>query len=167
MQESYFPGTGGEEVESESGARSPPLSVESGMTGPHVLAFHPPLEWRAVLSYLAARATPGIEAVTTDQGGRYWRSVRLAGRRGWIVAGRARRGHTLEVEVSAGLAPVINPLIVRLRRLFDLDASPDLIATHLSADARLAPLVAARPGLRKAGTVDGSSSRCGRCWASR
>jgi len=125
------------------------------MTGPHFLAFHPPLEWRALLSYLAARATPGIEAVTTDQGGRYWRSVRLAGRRGWIVAGRSRRGHTLEVEGSAGLASVINPLIVRLRRLFDLDASPDLIATHLSADARLAPLVAARPGLRKAGTVDG------------
>jgi AraC family transcriptional regulator of adaptative response / DNA-3-methyladenine glycosylase II len=108
-----------------------------------------------MLSYLAARATPGVEAVTTDYGGRYWRSVRLGGRRGWIVAGRARRGHALEVETSAGLAPVINPLIARLRRLFDLDACPDLIAAHLSADATLAPLVAARPGLRKAGTVDG------------
>jgi AraC family transcriptional regulator of adaptative response / DNA-3-methyladenine glycosylase II len=125
------------------------------MTGLHFLAFHPPLEWRALLSYLGARAIPGVEAVTTDQGGRYWRTVRLSGRRGWIVAGRARRGHTLEVEVSAGLTPVINPLTTRLRRLFDLDAFPELIATHLSADATLAPLVAARPGLRKAGTVDG------------
>jgi AraC family transcriptional regulator of adaptative response / DNA-3-methyladenine glycosylase II len=125
------------------------------MTEPHLLAFHPPLEWRALLSYLGARAIPGVEAVTADHGGRYRRSVRLGGRRGWIDAGRGRRGHVLEVEVSPGLAPVINPLIVRLRRLFDLDACPELIATHLSADATLAPLVAARPGLRKAGTVDG------------
>jgi len=125
-----------------------------GMTRTHLLAFRPPLEWRAMLSYLAARATPGVEAVTPEDGGRYWRSVRLGGRRGWIVAGRARRGHALEVEVSPGLAPVLVRLIARLRRLFDLDAAPELIAAHLSTDARLAPLVAVRPGLRIAGTAD-------------
>jgi AraC family transcriptional regulator of adaptative response / DNA-3-methyladenine glycosylase II len=125
------------------------------MSGPHLLAFRPPLEWRAMLAYLAARATPGVEAVTPDNGGRYWRAVRLGGYRGWIVAQRARRGHALEVEVSPGLTPVIDRLLARLRKCFDLDASPQVIASHLSADPVLAPLVATRPGLRVARTVDG------------
>lgn len=42
----------------------------------------------------------------------------------------------------------------RLRRLFDLDADPYAVDERLGADARLAPLVAARPGLRSPGAAD-------------
>ncbi|MEO3973695.1 AlkA N-terminal domain-containing protein [Streptomyces sp. CAU 1734] len=42
----------------------------------------------------------------------------------------------------------------RLRRLLDLDADPYAVAERLSADPALAPLVAARPGLRVPGTPD-------------
>ncbi len=42
----------------------------------------------------------------------------------------------------------------RLRRLFDLDADPYAVDERLGADPRLAPLVAARPGLRSPGAVD-------------
>ncbi len=55
-----------------------------------------------------------------------------------IVTGRASR---------AGLA--------RLRAMFDLDARPDEIAAHLGRDPMLAPLVAARPGVRLPGAWDG------------
>ncbi len=44
--------------------------------------------------------------------------------------------------------------VQRLRRLFDLDADPYAVDERLGADARLAPLVAARPGLRSPGTAD-------------
>ena len=48
------------------------------------------------------------------------------------------------------------PVIVsRLRGLFDLDADLDAIGAHLAQDPRLAPLVAARPGLRTPGAWDG------------
>lgn len=43
----------------------------------------------------------------------------------------------------------------RLRRLADLDADPVAIDDALSADPRLAPLVAAAPGIRIPGGVDG------------
>ena len=47
---------------------------------------------------------------------------------------------TLRLEVSASLAPVLLPLLARVRRLFDLSADPHLIAAHLG------PLAAAHPG---------------------
>ncbi|HEX4996281.1 MAG TPA: AlkA N-terminal domain-containing protein [Methylomirabilota bacterium] len=39
--------------------------------------------------------------------------------------------------------------------MFDLIADPEVIGAHLSEDSLLAPLVAARPGLRVAGAWDG------------
>lgn len=44
--------------------------------------------------------------------------------------------------------------VQRLRRLFDLDADPYAVDERLGTDERLAPLVAARPGLRSPGTAD-------------
>ncbi|CAM5455939.1 DNA-3-methyladenine glycosylase [Streptomyces badius] len=41
-----------------------------------------------------------------------------------------------------------------MRRLFDLDADPYAVDEALAADPRLAPLVAARPGLRSPGAAD-------------
>ncbi len=43
----------------------------------------------------------------------------------------------------------------RLRRLADLDADPRAVDAVLGADPRLAPLVAAAPGIRLPGSVDG------------
>jgi AraC family transcriptional regulator of adaptative response / DNA-3-methyladenine glycosylase II len=51
--------------------------------------------------------------------------------------------------------------VARCRRLLDLDADPHAVAAALSGDEALAPLVAARPGLRAPGTVDGAE------WAMR
>jgi AraC family transcriptional regulator, regulatory protein of adaptative response / DNA-3-methyladenine glycosylase II len=46
-------------------------------------------------------------------------------------------------------------IIARLRRVFDLAADPLPIVAHLAQDPALAPLVAARPGLRIPGAWDG------------
>jgi len=59
-------------------------------------------------------------------------------------------------------------IIDRIRRIFDLGADPAIIGRHLAADPRLAPLGAARLGLRVPGVLGaGSSWRCGRSSASR
>jgi len=57
---------------------------------------------------------------------------------------------TISLAEVAHLASVVT----RLRRLFDLDADVQTIGEHLASDARLAPLVAARPGLRVPGAWD-------------
>jgi AraC family transcriptional regulator, regulatory protein of adaptative response / DNA-3-methyladenine glycosylase II len=49
----------------------------------------------------------------------------------------------------------IGQVVARCRHLFDLDADPHAIGAVLAADGVLAPLVAARPGLRVAGAYDG------------
>ncbi|MGC5614940.1 DNA-3-methyladenine glycosylase 2 family protein [Georgenia sp. Z1491] len=45
-------------------------------------------------------------------------------------------------------------VVARVRRWLDLDAEPVAVADHLGSDPLLAPLVAARPGLRVQGSVD-------------
>jgi AraC family transcriptional regulator of adaptative response / DNA-3-methyladenine glycosylase II len=65
------------------------------------------------------------------------------------------RRHALAVEISTSLACVLPTLLPRLRCLFDLDARPDVIADHLSADPRLARAASRLPGLRVPGSVDG------------
>ncbi len=49
----------------------------------------------------------------------------------------------------------VGTAVQRCRRLLDLDADPLAIDEHLSADPMMRPLVAARPGLRSPGHVDG------------
>jgi AraC family transcriptional regulator of adaptative response / DNA-3-methyladenine glycosylase II len=118
-----------------------------------ILSYRKPFDWGAMLGYLARRATPGTEAVTLENGGRYRRTVRIDGHRGYVNV--VHEGGALRLEASAGLLPVLIPLQTRLRHLFDLDVNPQAVSAHLSRDPALAPLVARRPGLRVPGALDG------------
>jgi AraC family transcriptional regulator of adaptative response / DNA-3-methyladenine glycosylase II len=106
-------------------------------------------------------ADHGIRGFEEGDATRYARPFRLPG-------GRA------EVEVRAGELDARSPsllltarlaalsdlpvLTTRIRRMFDLDADSVAIDAHLSRDADLAPLVAAVPGIRIAGSVDGEEA---------
>jgi AraC family transcriptional regulator, regulatory protein of adaptative response / DNA-3-methyladenine glycosylase II len=116
------------------------------------LAYRPPFDWRAMLDFLAARATAGVEWIDGDV---YARTVALGDRTGSVRVSHRPGEHALSAEVSESLVPVLPALLARLRRLFDLDARPDVIAEHLAADSRLRSLVAAAPGLRVPGAFDG------------
>lgn len=118
------------------------------------LRFRSPFDWGALLEYLGARATPGVEAVSRDRTGWYCRTIALDGHRGFLRAILARERSAVAVTLSPGLSAVTEELRARLRRLFDLDANPRAIAAHLSTDRKLAPLVARRRGLRAPGAFD-------------
>ncbi len=62
------------------------------------------------------------------------------------------------MQCSLRLADVrdLGVAVARCRRLLDLDADPTAVASALGSDPLLAPLVAARPGLRVPGCVDGT-----------
>jgi AraC family transcriptional regulator, regulatory protein of adaptative response / DNA-3-methyladenine glycosylase II len=116
------------------------------------LDYRAPYDWSSLLAFVAPRATPGVETVCGDI---WMRTVRLGSHRGWISVSPAADRHALRAKISVSLAPALMPLVFRLRRLFDLDAQPELIVGQLGSDPRLAPRVRARPGLRVPGAFDG------------
>ena len=126
-----------------SGARAPELVLR--------LDYRAPYDWDALRGFLAARAIPGVETVVAD---RYARVVHLDGAVGTIEVRDEPARHGLALAVSPELVGALMPLVVRVRRMFDLDARPDVIAGVLGRDPRLARHVRARPGLRVPGAID-------------
>jgi AraC family transcriptional regulator of adaptative response / DNA-3-methyladenine glycosylase II len=115
------------------------------MTGPPWLAS----------CFLSARAIPGVEHVRPD---RYARTISIGEVHGTIGVQPSdpRRGqHALLATIRFPAVTALPVIVDRIRRIFDLGADPALIGGHLSADPHLAPLVAARPGLRVPGAWDG------------
>ncbi|MBM3773492.1 MAG: DNA-3-methyladenine glycosylase 2 family protein [Acidimicrobiia bacterium] len=115
------------------------------------LGYKPPFDWASMLAFLRARAIAGVEVVTGDT---YWRTIEVGGAHG-IVAVTHGHKHAQRVRVHCPQLSALPVIIARLRRLFDLSADPQTIGAHLSEDPVLAPLLAARPGLRVPGAWDG------------
>ncbi len=116
------------------------------------LSYAPPYDWAAMIEFLAARAIAGVEVVEPD---RYRRTIEIDGRHGTVevtpVPGRPALAATIRFPSVRALPTII----ARLRRVFDLAADVGAIAGQLAEDPSLAPLVAARPGLRVPGAWDG------------
>ena len=114
------------------------------------LALRAPFDGVALLDFLAARTVRGVEAV---EDGVYRRAVSLPHGPA-VVALQPATDHVIcavELTDLRDLAAAVE----RCRRLLDLDCDPLAVAEGLAADAALAPLVTARPGLRVPGYVDG------------
>lgn len=116
------------------------------------LAFRPPYDWPSLVGFLALRAIPGVERVTPDC---YARTIALDGARGAIEVRPVPGAAQLELRVAGSEPGALIRVVERVRRIFDLGADPAEIAGHLGRDAALAPLVAARPGLRLPGAWHG------------
>lgn len=130
-------------------SRAAPAPAGGGVTVR--LAYSPPYDWEAMIAFLSARAIPGVERVEAD---RYARTLAIDGAQG-VVSVRPGKGDALVAEISFPNLAALPAVIARIRRVFDLAADPVQIGAHLARDAALAPLVAARPGLRAPGAWDG------------
>lgn len=116
------------------------------------LSFRPPMAWPMLLKFLAVRAIPGVELVEDH---RYWRATRIGQSRGWINVKRVEGANALRVEVSLSLARHLPSLLARVKRLFDLDAHPQLIEARLGEDDRLRKVAPWHSGLRLPGAFEG------------
>jgi AraC family transcriptional regulator of adaptative response / DNA-3-methyladenine glycosylase II len=116
------------------------------------LRFRPPYDWKGMLAFLAARATPGVEAVDA-QG--YRRSISVNGCDGYFEASMNEGHDELAVRVQIAEPLSLYGIIERIRRMFDLNADWASIVQVLGADADLARRIRARPGLRVPGCWDG------------
>jgi AraC family transcriptional regulator, regulatory protein of adaptative response / DNA-3-methyladenine glycosylase II len=115
------------------------------------LPYRPPYDWPAIAAFLQARAIPGVEDVSASQ---YVRTIEIDRVHG-VVALEPTDRHALKVAIRFPRVASLPVIIERVRRIFDLAADPDGIDAHLAEDPALAPLVAARPGLRVPGAWDG------------
>jgi AraC family transcriptional regulator of adaptative response / DNA-3-methyladenine glycosylase II len=116
-----------------------------------LLRYRPPYDWPAMLAFLRARAIPGVEVVSGD---RYARTMDIDGVQGTVHVQPGDR-NALRALIRFPRLAALPEIIARLRRVFDLAADPETIGAHLAEDPTLAPLVAARPGLRVPGAWDG------------
>jgi AraC family transcriptional regulator of adaptative response / DNA-3-methyladenine glycosylase II len=116
------------------------------------LAFRPPYDWPAMLAFLAARATPGVERVT---GGEYRRTIASAAGPGVLTVSSLAPAHGLRLDVSGAAPRDLLAVVERVRHLFDLRGDPATVAAHLGGDPLLAAAVRRRPGLRVPGAWDG------------
>lgn len=127
------------------------------------LAHRGPYQAGPVFDLLEREAVPGIEEVVGALGARtYRRTLRLPYGHAVVAVeertgganGGARPGGWLDARLRLTDPRDLTTGVQRLRRLFDLDADPYAVDERLAEDPRLAPLVAARPGLRSPGTAD-------------
>jgi AraC family transcriptional regulator, regulatory protein of adaptative response / DNA-3-methyladenine glycosylase II len=125
-----------------SALRRTPTAAETGAIRLK-LGYRPPLAWQPLAAFLGSRGASGVEQF---DGRRYLRTVRLGAHSGWIA---------VEPAPTQPLLPALTQLLPRLRRLFDLDAHPAVIESHLGEDPHLAALLRATPGLRVPGALDG------------
>lgn len=109
------------------------------------VAYRPPLDWQALLSFLAGHAIAGVETV---EGDRYFRTVRLGKQHGWLAVEPFRDKNALRVKLSLSLVPVLLSVLARVKAFFDLAAEPQQIAAHLGS------LALHHPGLRVPGSFD-------------
>ncbi|MFO1471657.1 MAG: DNA-3-methyladenine glycosylase 2 [Turneriella sp.] len=110
------------------------------------LSYRPPLAWNELLAFLSARAVAGVEVVAQNT---YSRTVGIGKHRGVVSVSSVPERNQLRVELSAALIPVLVPVLARIKKVFDLDADPMLIAEHLGKIAEK------NPGLRVPGPFDG------------
>ncbi len=122
------------------------------MTTPARLSYLAPFDWPRMLRFLHARSVKGVETVRDHV---YFRTARMGAHAGWIAVSKAPQHGALLVDSAPSLASVLPAVLDRLRNLFDLDARPDLILAHFSADPVLGNAVSLRPGLRVPGAFDG------------
>jgi AraC family transcriptional regulator of adaptative response / DNA-3-methyladenine glycosylase II len=116
------------------------------------LAYRPPYDWDAMVRFLAARATPGVEQVDTIG---YRRTIAIGDQRGTIAVSLAGDGPALALEVRFPDPRALLSIVERTRRMFDLGADPAAIAACLGSDRLLRRALEAHAGIRTPGAWDG------------
>lgn len=104
-----------------------------------------------MVGFLAARATPGVEHVD-DRG--YQRTIEFGGYFGSIAVSPMAGADALTVDVEIGNPALVNPIIERVARMFDVDLDPHAIAECLAIDPLLKRVCVKHAGIRLPGAWD-------------
>jgi AraC family transcriptional regulator of adaptative response / DNA-3-methyladenine glycosylase II len=118
------------------------------------LGYRPPYAWNNLLSFLAARAVPGVESVDGDA---YHRTVSIKKGAtlhcGWIRVANQSKKNALSVTLAPTLLPVLSRVLAGVGHLFDVNCSPEKVYKKLETMNELAPNICV-PGTRLPGCFD-------------
>ena len=109
------------------------------------LHYRPPYDWDGVLALFERHAIEGVEHV--DAAG-YQRNIRIDGAMAHFRIEQLPRRNALSLALQLPDQRALMPVVANIRRMFDLDANPDVIASALNQDPKLAQLLQRFPGIR-------------------
>jgi 3-methyladenine DNA glycosylase/8-oxoguanine DNA glycosylase len=118
-----------------------------------LLPWRPPVAVEPLWRFLAAGAVPGLDRLDPVTGA-HSRSVPTPDGPAAVTVERTDAAVRVTTHPADG-SEEAEPALAAVRRWLALDADPSAPDAALGADSELAPLVAARPGLRVPGAVDG------------
>jgi AraC family transcriptional regulator of adaptative response / DNA-3-methyladenine glycosylase II len=117
------------------------------------LHYRPPYDFHSVLAFLRGRALPGIEVVDDES---YSRVFGPAEAPGWLrLSAWPDKEHALRLQLHCPQPAQMLPVVMRIRRMFDLDADPQAIAAALQTTVPMRRSLQKYPGLRLPGSWDG------------
>jgi AraC family transcriptional regulator, regulatory protein of adaptative response / DNA-3-methyladenine glycosylase II len=111
------------------------------------LAFRPPYDWQTIIRFYMSHQIPGVERVTEDC---FERVFRIGNRIGFFQVQAMINEPQLKLSTTIADPSILGEIVGRVRRMFDLDADPLLIANCFAQAPILAKLCARFPGLRVA-----------------
>ncbi|MCE9557327.1 MAG: helix-turn-helix domain-containing protein [Armatimonadetes bacterium] len=114
------------------------------------LGYRPPFAWDAALAFLSKRAVQGVERITPNS---YTRTIQRGTDAGLLTITNDEARAQIKVDLSPELLPHMRRILPQVRRMFDLDARPDLIETHLGD-------LITDPGLRVIGAFEPFEVAC-------
>ncbi|MDB5048966.1 MAG: hypothetical protein JWO30_2037 [Fibrobacteres bacterium] len=123
--------------------RSPDDASRDGLT--LSLPYRPPFDWDAGLAYYRSHAIAGLE---TFAEGSYERVFHWGGKPGIVRVTQDRHPSSLRLQVIGGETGTLGRVVKTVRRMFDLDSDPLLVANAFAANPHLERLRRGRPGIR-------------------
>jgi AraC family transcriptional regulator of adaptative response / DNA-3-methyladenine glycosylase II len=116
------------------------------------LPYRQPFDWAALLEFFAARATPGVEAVT---GNTYSRTVNANDDHGVVEIRPDQRDGYLSLTLHSVNTDALFETVQTAREVFDLDAPISEIRATLGKDKSIKAMLRRNPGIRVPGAWDG------------
>jgi AraC family transcriptional regulator of adaptative response / DNA-3-methyladenine glycosylase II len=115
------------------------------------LAYRPPYDWQSLIEFYRNHPIPGVERIAENS---FERIFRLAGKIGSLRVQPVGGKPQLKLTVMADDPRLLFQVVHRVRRMFDLDSDPMLVAESFARSPLLAQLVDRFPGLRVPGAWD-------------
>ncbi|MDO8863376.1 AlkA N-terminal domain-containing protein [Haliea sp. E1-2-M8] len=128
-----------------SAMRRPPQASSTRADIRLQLQYRPPYDWDGVLDFFSRHAVEGVESADDEC---YRRTILWQQQPGAICVRHLPARQALELELRLPDLAAMMPVVQRVRRMFDLDANPGVIAASLGQEPALATLLQRFPGLR-------------------
>jgi 3-methyladenine DNA glycosylase/8-oxoguanine DNA glycosylase len=111
------------------------------------LPFKPPYDWPSIIEFYQSHSIPGVERVTGDS---FARVFRVKNKFGSLEVRPRLAKSELRVRILSEDAKTASETTRRIRKMFDMDCDPELIARSLERIPLLVKLCRRFPGLRVA-----------------